>query len=697
MSKTSTKATAKQPPTLTYSHVVVVTLAKPATAPHMLELAVSLADPEDGRVIALTVTEGEGEETEQRIKDLQPVVDRFAEEGHPVELVTQIAGTVARGILDGAREHQAETLIIGVQQAGRRQVKLGSLVENIVAAAPCNVLIYRPSESPEYDSVVVPIDSSQESLISLRFGAALAAKKQIPVLPLYIQRDYTYRPEHEEQVRKILEPLPDDLVRKDMISGRDPAERILRDRDEDDLLIVGFSQKSNLELEFGRDLASVLLNRAPGPVLLSSQILRERDTFLGAVQRWLQRFDPALTQTERNEIVWGSRRSALNNIDYSVLIMMSAALASLGLLLNSAAVIIGAMLVAPLMSPLGALATGMATGLIGITRRAALTLLQGVMLALLISIFMGVVLPTDTPTAEMLVRGNPSLLDAAVALFSGLVAAFAIARKEIPAALAGVAIAAALMPPVCTIGLGIAFRNWSLAGGATLLFITNIVFIVVAENIVFLWMGFRPGRQPESERGVVFWWGIIVILLVAVVSLLVTLGQQASIDSRVEQILRGALPESAAIMDVVVEEVDEGLLHVMLDVRSSGVITPAEVAEYEAALQTTLERPVQLEVAALPVVTPLDTLERHVIEFLEREFTLWQVINVDVQDEDAQADITITVQAQTVPDTSVVTEAEEALEELLERPVRLTLVLQQVIVPPEATPERTPEATAEVE
>jgi len=353
LTKNATNGKSKHPPTLTYSQTVVVPLAKPATAPHMLELAVALADPDSGRVIAMTVTDGEDEETDQRLSELQPIVDEFVNEGHPVELVTQIAGSVARGILDGVREYQAETLIIGVKQAGRRQVKLGTLVENIVAAAPCNVLIYRPSDSPAYDSVVVPISDSNESLISLRYAVAIAGKKQIPVLPLYIRREYTYRAEHEARLREILEPLPDSLVRKDMIPGRDPAERILQDCDEDDLLIVGFSQKSDLELEFGRDLANTLLNRAPGPVLLSSQIFQERDTFMGAVQRWLQRFDPALTQSERNEIVWASRRSALNNIDYSVLIMMSAALASLGLLLNSAAVIIGAMLVAPLMSPLG--------------------------------------------------------------------------------------------------------------------------------------------------------------------------------------------------------------------------------------------------------------------------------------------------------------------------------------------------------
>ncbi|MCA9913737.1 MAG: DUF389 domain-containing protein, partial [Anaerolineae bacterium] len=351
--------------------------------------------------------------------------------------------------------------------------------------------------------------------------------------------------------------------------------------------------------------------------------------------------------------------------------------------------------VAPLMSPLGALATGMATGLTAITRRAALTLLQGVGLALLISVFIGLVLPTDTPTAEMLARGTPSLLDAGVALFSGLVAAFALGRKEIPAALAGVAIAAALMPPVCTIGLGVAFQNWVLAGGATLLFITNIVFIVVAENVVFLWMGFRPGRQPESERGVVIWWGIIILLLVIVVSLLVTLGQRASIESRVEQILRTALPPSAAITDVLVEEMDEGLLHVMLDVRTRGLITPAEVTEYEAALQTALDRPVQLEVAALPVVTPLDTLERDVISLLQGDFTFWQVLDVDVQEDDAHLNIIITVQAESAPDVDLIHEAEQSLVELLERPVSLTLVLQQVIVPPEATPEATIEVQVE--
>jgi len=683
------KTAAKHPPALTYSHLVLVGLARPDTAPHLLELACNLADPEDGRVIALTVAEGEDEETEQRVRELEPIVERFSKEGQPVELVTQIASSVARGILDGAREYQAETLIIGVFQGGRRQVKLGSLVENIVAAAPCNVLVYRPSDSPEYDSVAVPIVSGQESLTSLRFAAAIAAKKQIPLLPLYVQRDYTYLPEHEEQVRKILEPIPDDLVHKDMIPGRDPAERILRDRDEDDLLIVGFSQKSNLELEFGRDLASILLNRAPGPVLLSSQIFRERDTFLGAVQRWMQRFDPALTQSERNEIVWASRRSALNNIDYSVLILMSAALASLGLLLNSAAVIIGAMLVAPLMSPLGALATGMATGLIGITRRAALTLLQGVGLAILISIFMGAVLPTDTPTAEMLARGTPSLLDAAVALFSGLVAAFAIARKEIPAALAGVAIAAALMPPICTIGLGLAFGNMPLAAGATLLFVTNIVFIVVAENVVFLWMGFRPGRHPESERGVVIWWGIITVLLLFVVSVLVWLGQLASIDSQVEQILRDALPDTAIVEQVVTDEGEEDVLFVQLDVRSQGILTAADVGELQQILATQLDRAVQLQVATLPVVTPLDNLERNVIEQVQADFALVEVLDVVVQEDDARLNITVTIQVETPPDEDIVIEAEENLASILERPVQLTLIIQQVVIAPQFTPEAT--------
>ena len=165
----------------------------------------------------------------------------------------------------------------------------------------------------------------------------------------------------------------------------------------------------------------------------------------GTLRRAGSWLTPTLTEFEKEEIEHSSEEAASVTLDYMVLIAVAAVLATLGLLLNSNAVIIGAMLVAPLMSPLIAFATGMTIGKLLLFRRAAVTLVVGVLGALLISWLIGVLSPTSIITSEMSSRGNPTLLDMGVALASGFIGAYATARKHIPSALAGVAIAAALM------------------------------------------------------------------------------------------------------------------------------------------------------------------------------------------------------------------------------------------------------------
>ena len=676
---------------------VIVPVAKPDTVPHMLEIAAALVDPEDenSRVFALTVSI-EGSETNERLEYLEPMIADFNARGHHVELVTQIAGSITRGILDGAREHGAEALILGVHKSERRQVKLGSVVENIIEAAPCNVIVYRPGESVGYDHVVVPIDSSSSNLAALRTGVLLAKSHEVPFSPLYIQRDYTYRKDREIQVNAALDLLNPDLVKKEIITGRDPAEKILRLVDHNDLLVLGFSQKSDLGLEFGGDVTNRLMNRAPGPVLIASQILQERGTVTGTLQRQLQRWNPALTQAERNELVWEARKSALPSIDFSMLIILSAALASLGLLLNSAAVIIGAMLVAPLMMPLGALATGLATGQLDITRRAAVTLLQGVLLALIISFIMGSVLPIDKPTAEMIARGNPSLLDAAVALVSGLVAAFALARKEIPVALAGVAIAAALMPPVCTIGLGLSLNNPTLSIGATLLFLANILFIVVAQNMIFLWVGMRPGRRQESQRGFIAWWVLIIGMLAVVLVLIVALSQRAKIETQIEQFLLDHIPGAQAVaMDA--QERETGEMDVVLTIRAEDSITAQHVSELQRDLSAHFGRKMNLEVVTLLAVHPRSAFEQQIMNYLLEEIGVDHIESLVITEGDATFFIEATVRARQPIPREVIQLAEETLGQQIERPVRFYLVVQQILTSdplPEITAETTPEPEA---
>lgn len=596
---------------------IVVPIANPNNAPHMLELAEALLHPEEGKLIVLTVSVGQGEETHDLMETVEPLIDEMIERGISAEHIARTAGSVTRGILDGAREYGAEALMIGLHRPGRGQVKFGSVVENLINAAPCNVLIYRPAESPPFDRVVVPLDSSRESHFALKTGVLIAKGRGLPLAPLYIQRDYTYRAAHEEVVRDVLEMVPDERVSKDIITGREPAQTILRMVGKDDLLVLGFSQKSNVDLELGRDVSNALLNRAPGPVLLASEILGDRDTLRGAVRRRLQRLNLTLTQVERNELVWEARQNAMPSVDYASLILFSALLASLGLLLNSVAVIIGAMLVAPLLAPLGALSTGIVTGELQITLRSTLTLVQGFLLAVVISALIGLILPFDSPTEEMLVRGSPTLLDAGIAFASGLVAAFALARKEIPAALAGVAIAAALMPPICTIGLGIAFGQPELAFGATLLFITNISFVVAASNLMFLYVGMRPGRRQENQRVVVAWWFVLLSLIVGVTGGLIVLTQTASrlsIEvSRASEVIIETMPVTR-VVDMQIDEQSD-LITFETTLRTFSDITPLSIREAEQTLEAEFGKPVRMLIVEQRLLT--SEQEAEVVESTE--------------------------------------------------------------------------------
>jgi uncharacterized hydrophobic protein (TIGR00271 family) len=173
------------------------------------------------------------------------------------------------------------------------------------------------------------------------------------------------------------------------------------------------------------------------------------------------------------------------------------------------------MLVAPLMSPIVATGIGIVFGDVLTLRNALTSTLQGVVAAIFIALLSTVISPLATATPEVLARTQPSLLDLMVALVSGMAGAYAIARKEVGEALPGVAIAAALMPPVCTIGIGIALGSVTITLGALLLFATNLVAIIFASVLVFLLLGIRPPRHPDRQRR------LRQGLLISVVSLLI--------------------------------------------------------------------------------------------------------------------------------------------------------------------------------
>lgn len=192
-------------------------------------------------------------------------------------------------------------------------------------------------------------------------------------------------------------------------------------------------------------------------------------------------------------------------------------IASVGLNVNSIPVIIGAMLISPLMSPIIGFGLGLGTNDTALLLKSLKNLGIMFVISLIASTlyFMVTPLETDNPT-ELLARTNPSIYDVMIAFFGGIAGILELARKDKGTVLSGVAIATALMPPLCTVGYGIANLNWHYAGGALYLFFINCVFIALATFLAVKYLRFPLVAEKEGRfsRGVISYGILILVVLV---------------------------------------------------------------------------------------------------------------------------------------------------------------------------------------
>lgn len=171
-------------------------------------------------------------------------------------------------------------------------------------------------------------------------------------------------------------------------------------------------------------------------------------------------------------------------------------IASIGLNTNSTAVIIGAMLISPLMGTIQLMGLGIATVNAQKFKKAVVNFLFQVVTALVTSTLYFLISPVKEATSELLGRTSPSVYDILIATFGGLAGIIALTRKDTTSnVIPGVAIATALMPPLCTCGYSIAGGHWNMLGGALLLFTINTMFILVATVTILIVL-----RMPESAN-----------------------------------------------------------------------------------------------------------------------------------------------------------------------------------------------------
>lgn len=210
-----------------------------------------------------------------------------------------------------------------------------------------------------------------------------------------------------------------------------------------------------------------------------------------------------------------------NNIPFRgptiYILFVAIVIASVGLNVNSIPVIIGAMLISPLMSPIIGFGLGLGTNDTKLLLDALKNL--GIMFAISLIAstlyFLVTPLETDNPT-ELLARTNPSIYDVMIAFFGGVAGILELSRKEKGTVLSGVAIATALMPPLCTVGYGIANLNWHYAGGALYLFFINCVFIALATFLAVKFLGFPMAAElrTRSWKQIVSYSLLLLVVLV---------------------------------------------------------------------------------------------------------------------------------------------------------------------------------------
>lgn len=435
-------------------------------------------------------------------------------------------------VLREVRAAGPSLLVVGRQErlsnAGLENDLAGLLMEQ----APCDAILIRASgtSGQRCAKVLIPASGGPHAPVALGLAKGLA-QGGADVQPLYVEqvggddkdsREIGMRCLHKVLRDANLDPA-DPLIHPRVEIGDNPARAIGTVAHEGyDLVLVGASNRGFMRrILFG----AVPEHLLAGETSIALAVVRRGTPLQARLGAWVSeriaRYLPRLSREDRLALFTRLESGSRFDVDFLALISLSTGIASLGLLQNSPAVVIGAMLVAPLMTPMVGAGLALVQDNVVLAKEAARSILFGFLTALLIGVFIGEffgwVLPGGRLSSELLARGGPNALDLGVALLSGLAAAYAIGRPSLSGALPGVAIAAALVPPIGTAGISLATGHHANARGAALLFGTNLVAIVLGAAITFLLVGVRPGGKQVKRR---HWVRRIVIGLVLVLGVL---------------------------------------------------------------------------------------------------------------------------------------------------------------------------------
>jgi uncharacterized hydrophobic protein (TIGR00271 family) len=585
---------------------ILVAVGERAQLSPLLTLACMLTHSGNGTVTLLCVTPDGARppwlQVPEHCSDLSLTVDVRAGED---------AGRV---ILRAARELTCDLILLGWSgEPGSRRYLLGSTLDPVTRYAPCDIAVVRADQMGEVRRVLIPAEGGPHATRALALALQLSPHVQITALNIAreglgevgVAASY-------EKLYTVLEPWRHETrVQAKVVRAPGIVAGILREAALDyDLLLIGGSDESYIDRQLFGNVPQTVAVEAPVPTIIVRRHAGPVKSLVRQAERWLVGLQGPITAGEQVEAYREVRRGARGGMDFYVLVALAAAIATLGLLMNSPAVIIGAMIIAPLMSAIFGISMGVVQGDERLLVRAIGTTLRGAGLAIAIGALIGWIAPNDQITGEMVSRTNPTLLDLFVALLSGVAGAYAQCRRGVLSAVAGVAIAVALIPPLVATGTLLSSGEITSTVSALLLFFTNLSAITAVGSVVFLFFGFRP---DPGKRILVFGRGIagVLLLLVAVSIPLSLLTLTAFRSTLLHEAIDRVVSEKVGMLEGVEldawEIISEPGKTLRLAVHAWAVrpVSQREMVDLQERVTRRLDRPLGLLLSITPI-TSLD-------------------------------------------------------------------------------------------
>lgn len=445
------------------------------------------------------------ENTDEALSNTREAIEKCSLQSWEIKRIESVAPL--SNVLAACRSAKAELLVtadFNIASEGRR----AQTSRELVRSAPCRVIkIVGSNPLPNHSkSLLVLANGGPHDVAAIETGIALSKPDEDPITIASVEPDSGAKAELAGR-KAVLTLLHDASLEESdfntkVVVDNDQHSGIRRCVADHDYVITG-SDNFEAITEAGIDTSriSLLLVKRNPPLRLKS------------LPDWIPRINPHDHADLLQDLRYGSKWRT----DFVAMLGLAASIASLGMMQNSPAVVIGSMLLAPLMTPMIGLGLAIAQANASMARTCSRSILYGILLTLCVSSLLGIVTPVrETLSPEILSRGTPNLLDLLIAIFAAVAATTAMARPNISGAIAGVAIATALVPPLCAVGLSLTRGGYDNALGAMSLFLTNLLAIIVTSSFTFSVLGISAERSKSRAAlvSILLRWTLVVLLLV---------------------------------------------------------------------------------------------------------------------------------------------------------------------------------------